>query len=347
MRVLIIEDSPSIQAKLQQMIKQTGADVVGAALSAEEGLEIATRLKPDVITLDIELPGKSGLEILPLLKKACDASVIMLSALTNQGAEATLKALERGAFDYIPKNNLTKGLFTGEMLAERLEHAYQFVLSKRRGDHLNAKPKLASSAAPFIAPKILVLGVSTGGPAALQQLFATLPILPIPIVIVQHMPVQFIVSLAQRISEQTKHDASVLTQNQNLLPGKVYFAPGNKHTTIGRQFSRLFCTLSDEPKNLIHKPSVDVLFQTAAEVMGKELLAVVLTGMGKDGAEGAKTIRRRGGFVVAESQSSCIVYGMPKVLIENHIANFEFPLEDMSAAICRMVTGATLLKKSA
>lgn len=347
MKVLIIEDSPSIQTKLHQMITQTGAHVVGAALSAEEGLELAAKLKPDVITLDIELPGKSGLEILPQLKKTCDAAVIMLSALTNQGAEATLKALERGAFDYIPKNNLTKGLFTGQMLSERLAHAHQFVLNKRQGGTPSNKPKLAPNSAPFTSPKILVLGVSTGGPAALQQLFSALPILPIPIVIVQHMPVQFIVSLAQRICEQTKHDTSVLTQNQNLLPGKVYFAPGNKHTTIGRQFSRLFCTLSDEPQSLIHKPSVDVLFQTAAEVMGKDLLAVVLTGMGKDGAEGAKTIRRRGGFVVAESQSSCIVYGMPKALIENNIANFEFALEDMAAAIFKMTTGVVLLKKSA
>lgn len=336
--VLIVDDSPSVCAMLSQMMGSAGFNVVGIAKSAEEGLELAAKLKPDVITLDIEMPGKSGLQALPQIQKVCDAAIIMCSTLTNQAASATLQSLEKGAFDYIPKTEIGSS-FTLDMLKERVNNAYTYVTSKRKGE-TNYKPSVVSIASlPYQAPKAIVLGVSTGGPAALHKLFNALPVMPIPIVVVQHMPAAFVASLAERIAQQTKHKATVAKEDYTLNAGEICFAPGDLHVLFKKMGSRLYCGLSEEPKNILHKPSADVLFQSAAEVMGKELLAVILTGMGRDGADGAKTVRSRGGMVLAESKSSCVVYGMPRAAIEARTANFEFDLQDMAAAITKIVTG--------
>lgn len=339
-RVLIIDDSQSFVAMLCNMMGSIGVEVVGNAKTADEGLELAKTLKPDVITLDIEMPGKTGLQVLPQILKVCDAAVIMCSMLTNLGASSTLNSLEKGAFDYMPKGEFNKS-FTSEMLKERIFNAYAFVQSKRKGETAY-KPTPSLASLPILYPKAVVIGVSTGGPAALQKLFTSLPVLPVPIILVQHMPAAFITSLAQRISEQTKHNAFVASAGHVLAPGEVCFAPGNMHVLLKRTGTQVICELSEQPSNILHKPSVDVLFQSAAEVFGKELLAVVLTGMGKDGAEGGKTVKQRGGTVIAESQASCIVYGMPKYVIEQRTATYEFNLKDMPAAISRLVNGKYL-----
>ncbi len=336
--VLIIDDSPTVVSMLSNMLRDIGANVIGSAKSADEGLELAEKLKPDVITLDIEMPGKTGLQILPQLQKVSDAAIIMCSSLTNRAASATLQSLEKGAFDYISKIEINK-TFTKEMLKERIANAHAYVINKRKGELIPSKPTPSIQSLPILNSRLLVIGVSTGGPAALQKLFSTLPNLNIPIVIVQHMPAAFVDSLAERITAQTQYKTCVATHGHILKPGEICFAPGNMHVQLKKQFTQIICELSDEPNNILHKPSVDVLFQTAAEVVGKELLAVVLTGMGRDGSEGAKTVRQRGGVVIAENQSSCVVYGMPKCVIEARTANYEFPIKDMAAAITRLVTG--------
>lgn len=335
--VLIVDDSPSVCAMLSQMMGSAGFNVVGIGKSAEEGLELAAKLKPDVITLDIEMPGKTGLQALPLMQKACDAAIIMCSTLTNQAASATLQSLEKGAFDYIPKTEIGK-TFTLDMLKERVNNAFTFVTGKRKGES-NYKPSVPIASLPHQPLKAIVIGVSTGGPAALHKLFSALPVMPVPIVVVQHMPAAFVASLAERIAQQTKHKTSVAKEDYTLNAGEICFAPGDLHVLFKKMGSRLYCGLSEEPKNILHKPSADVLFQSAAEVMGKDLLAIILTGMGRDGADGAKTVRLRGGMVLAESKSSCVVYGMPKAAIEARTANFEFDLQDMAAAITKIVTG--------
>ncbi|WP_186644861.1 chemotaxis-specific protein-glutamate methyltransferase CheB [Fluviispira vulneris] len=343
--VLIIDDSTTVCAMLTQMLTTAGFTVVGVGKNADEGLQLAGKLKPDVITLDIEMPGKSGLQILPQLQKVCDAAVIMCSTLTNQAASATLQSLEKGAFDYIPKTEIGKS-FTPDMLKERVNNAYVYVIGKRKGEVAQYKPTVPVTSLPFMAPKAIVIGVSTGGPAALHKLFTMLPVMPVPIVVVQHMPAAFVASLAERIAQQSKHKTSVAKDDHTFVPGEVCFAPGDKHVVFKKIQNRLYCDLSEEPKNILHKPSADVLFQTAAEVMGKDLLAVVLTGMGRDGADGSKTVRLRGGMVLAESKSSCVVYGMPKSVIDAKTANFEFDLQDMAAAITKIVTGKILPPQS-
>ena len=335
--VLIIDDSPSVCAMLSQMLTSAGFNVVGVGKSADEGLNLAAQLKPDVITLDIEMPGKTGIQVLPQMQKACDAAIIMCSTLTNQAAKATLQSLEKGAFDYIPKTEIGKS-FTLDMLKDRINNAYAYVTSKRKGEN-NYKASVPITSLPCQSPKAVVIGVSTGGPAALHKLFAALPVLPVPIVVVQHMPAAFVASLAERIAQQSKHKTCVAKEDYTLVPGEICFAPGDLHVLFKKMGARLYVGLSEEPKNILHKPSADVLFQSAAEVMGKELLAVILTGMGRDGADGAKTVRSRGGMVLAESKSSCVVYGMPRVAIEARTANFEFDLQDMAAAITKIVTG--------
>ncbi|WP_338634945.1 chemotaxis-specific protein-glutamate methyltransferase CheB [Spirobacillus cienkowskii] len=335
--VLIVDDSPTVCAMLSQMIKAAGFNVVGIGKSAEEGLDLAAKLKPDVITLDIEMPGKSGLQALPLMQKACDAAIIMCSTLTNQAASATLQSLEKGAFDYIPKTEIGKS-FTPDMLKERISSAYTYVTNKRKGDTAY-KPSVPVTSLPHQNLKAIVIGVSTGGPAALHKLFQALPVMPVPIIVVQHMPAAFVASLAERIAQQSKHKTCVGKEDYTLNPGEICFAPGDTHLLVKKMGSRLYCGLSEEPKNILHRPSADVLFQSAAEVLGKELLAVILTGMGRDGADGGKTVRLRGGMVLAESKSSCVVYGMPKAAIEARTANFEFDLQDMAAAIAKIATG--------
>ena len=239
-KVLIIDDSASIIAMLTKMLTEAGANVIASAKSADEGLDLAQKLKPDIITLDIEMPGKTGLQVLPQLQKVSDAAIIMCSTLTNHAASATLQSLEKGAFDYIPKNEFNK-TFTSDMLRDRIASAHTYVLNKRKGDTL-VKPTPSISSLPILYSRLLVIGVSTGGPAALQKLFSALPPLTIPTVIVQHMPAAFVTSLAERIATQTKHKTSVATHGHVLTSGEVCFAPGDKHVLLKKQGSQIiFC----------------------------------------------------------------------------------------------------------
>jgi len=259
--VLIVDDSPSVCAMLSQIMATVGFNVVGVGKSAEEGIELAKTLKPDVITLDIEMPGKSGLQALPLFQKACDAAIVMCSTLTNQAAQATLQSLEKGAFDYIPKTEIGK-TFTNDMLKERIQSAYNYVISKRKGEIPPYKQGVPIASLPCLAPKAVVIGISTGGPAALHKLFQAMPSLPVPIVVVQHMPAAFVASLAERISQQTKHKAVVAKEDHTLVPGEICFAPGDLHVLVKKMGTRLYCNLSEEPRNILHKPSADVFTVT-------------------------------------------------------------------------------------
>jgi two-component system chemotaxis response regulator CheB len=347
MKILVVDDSPSVVGMLTSFFLRVPAvESVITARNAEEAIEKALATKPDIITLDIEMPGKSGLQVLPVLQKISDAAIIMCSTSTEHAALNTLLALEKGAFDYIPKSELGKS-FSLQMLRERLEQAMAFVTSKRMGlpAHQSFSP-VSPHKLPFLNIRCVVLGVSTGGPAALQYLFSHLPVLPVPVLVVQHMPRLFLEPLAKRIRESTRHNVKIATNGENLLPGEVRFAPSEKHVKIRRQLGRIFCELAEEPRNVLYKPSVDVLYQTAAEALGSELLAVTLTGMGKDGHEGAKTVRLRGGTVFAESASSCVVYGMPKAVIESRLASYEFALKDMPSAIAKVVMGRVVATAS-
>jgi len=338
MNILLVDDSTAILTLLERLVKVIPGIHIFKAHNAEEALSLLKEQKIDVITLDIEMPGKNGLETLPYIQKLSDAAILMCSNLTEQGASATFLALEKGAFDYIAKTKITTSY--QDILKERILLAYDWVQKKRLGVQESQKDLLPISKLPHLSHlKLLVIGASTGGPAALQLLLERTPVLPLPLVLVQHMPKAFVKPLVERLQSCTSWKVQVAEHGQNLHPGTVYVAPGDLHLAVRRQMTRIFVEMQEEPLQTLHKPSVNVLFQTAAEVLGKDALGVILTGMGTDGKEGSMTLRHRGGHLLAESASSCAVYGMPRAVIEARLANWQYPLQEIPDALSKLVLG--------
>ncbi|MBX9703437.1 MAG: chemotaxis-specific protein-glutamate methyltransferase CheB [Silvanigrellaceae bacterium] len=339
---LIVDDSPTMRAMLSNLIYSMGGKVIGAAKTGEEAIEMAAKIRPDIITLDIEMPGKNGLQILPQLQKVSDAVIIMCSHFTSQAAPITLECLEKGAMDYILKAEIGKKL-TAEIFKEQMQNAYIYLQNKRIPfTHQTVSTKYFNELKLLPLPKMIAIGISTGGPSALQNLFSELPTMPVPIVIIQHMSAAYLPAFAERLSQSTKHKVLIAQNHAPLLPGEVYLAPGGSHLLIQKHEQeegahQLFFHLSEEPKSAHYCPSVDVLFQSAAETLRHELLAILMTGMGRDGVEGAKTVRARGGVVFAQNESSCVVYGMPKAVIDLRLAHYEFSLQEIPLALSKFV----------
>ncbi|MGC2256725.1 MAG: chemotaxis response regulator protein-glutamate methylesterase [Candidatus Sulfotelmatobacter sp.] len=336
-RVLIVDDSAFMRTAISRMIaSDPNISIVGTAASGMEALEKIPTLNPDVITLDVQMPGLDGLETLSRIMAEFPRPVIMVSSLTLKDAETTFSALAAGAFDYVPKELSSASLNILHLQNDLIAKIKAAAASGLRRAAVIAPRKLARAAsnpmrdASLSAPAIVAIGVSTGGPKALQEILPLLPAdLPLPILIVQHMPAGFTEPFARRLDSLCAVAVCEAKHGRVIQPGVVYIAPAGTHLTVDRGSSRTTLCLSNKPENQLHTPSVDVLMHSVASAFRSLAMGIIMTGMGLDGAQGMKAIHGEGGFTVGQDEPSCTVYGMPRACAELGILDRVVPLAEI------------------
>jgi two-component system chemotaxis response regulator CheB len=343
-RVLVADDSAFMRTALTRMIESDPAlHVSGTAQTGLEALEKITSLNPDVVTLDVEMPGLNGIETLKRIMRDSPRPVIMVSSLTQEGAETTLEALSLGAFDCLPKQHSYVSLDIIKIRDDLILKVKAAAESGRRRNATRiARPVTASGPAkihPHTAhhspPSLVALGTSTGGPKALQEILPLLPSdLAVGVVIVQHMPKGFTGPFARRLNNLCKVKVSEALHDELIEPGHVYIAPAGQHMTFARKTaSKVAIRLSYSPEGTLHRPSVDVMMLSAADVFRGLCMGVIMTGMGADGVEGMRAINREGGLTVGQDEASCTVYGMPRSCAENGVLERVVPLPQIPEQI--------------
>jgi two-component system chemotaxis response regulator CheB len=339
-RVLIVDDSRFVRQAVARMLNSApDIEVVGQAADGRQGIEKARELRPDVVTLDVQMPHMGGLETLERLMAEAPVPVLLLSSLTSEGADVTLRGLELGALDFVDKST-AKGNMNLLSLAEELRAKVRALAGSPRRRQL-AEPHVASHGrAPTDSTGALVvaIGTSTGGPTALQNVIPRLPKdLAAAVLVVQHIPVGFTRYLADRLAQRSALPVTEAKDRETVAPGRVLIAPAGLHMKLVRRGDAVEVQLDEEPRSSLHRPSADVLMASVAEVYGPRSVGVILTGMGTDGAEGLGAIRKAGGRTIAENEETSVIYGMPKAAIEAGVVDQAMPLHEIADAILAAV----------
>jgi two-component system chemotaxis response regulator CheB len=349
--VVVVDDSAFMRKSLSLMLESSEEiKVVATARDGEEGYNLDKKFRPDIVTLDIEMPKMDGLTALKKIMADCPTAVIMISSISTEGAEATLKAMEYGAVDFIPKDlsyvnvDIIK---KKEELIRKVKEIVRQRLFQDRIRKLQITNKTAGTASTpsrnFSLPKInyqaVALGISTGGPMSLQKV---LPILSdkirIPIFIVQHMPPKFTKSLAERLNGLSAILVKEAEHDEIVKSGVAYIAPGGFHMGVKKNGSGFAAiSISEQPATTLHRPSVDVMINSVLNIYGKSTLGVIMTGMGKDGLEGISKLKSLGGYSIAQNEETCVVYGMPRSVVEAGFADAILPLEEIAPAINKVL----------
>ncbi len=337
-RLLVVDDSALIRSLLSEIVKQApDIELVGVAQDAYVAKDMVMKLKPDVITLDIEMPKVDGITFLDRLMKARPTPVVMISTLTEKGADATIRSLELGAIDFIAKPKLDVARSMAAYEQEIIEKIRVAASSKPKARSVSSSRSKALPISYSGTEIIVGIGASTGGTEAIRQVLENLsPAFPAT-VITQHMPPNFTKSFATRLDGICQMNVKEAIDGERLLPGTAYIAPGDKHLQIVRHGADYRTKLNDGPLVSGHKPSVDVMFQSLAESVGKNTVATILTGMGKDGAKGLLSLFKTGAITMAQEEKSCVVYGMPKVAYEVGATKHLIELDKMSLALNKAV----------
>lgn len=341
--VVVVDDSAFMRKAISTMLqKDPGIRVVATARDGEEGLKIIRKHNPDVVTLDIEMPKMDGLTALRHIMMEMPRPVLMVSSLTTEGAEATLKAMDLGAVDFIPKQ-LSKVSLDIVKIERDLISKVKTVAKRRmrpvprmRGTSAAQRRPAVPIKTPVGRPKrdVVVIGVSTGGPPAVQKILSSLPKdFPAGILIAQHMPKAFTGPFANRLNGVSKLKVKEAETGDRLMPGHAFVAPGGSHLIIDQKVSRIDLIVTPEPKEALYKPSANVLVSSVAQSLGRRTLGVILTGMGNDGRDGIRELKGKGGRAIAQSDSSCVVYGMPKAIVDDGLADEVVDIDDMATAI--------------
>jgi two-component system chemotaxis response regulator CheB len=365
-RVLIVDDSALMRRLLSDLLSSSpDIEIVGTARDGREAVLQAIRLKPDVITLDVEMPEVSGLEALPALLAVHEAPIVMVSALTQEGADVTLQALELGAVDFMAKperNQLAEIRASRDLLVSKVLAAAQSrVRRPRRNSRISTTsltttypptsrtvsssiPRTSGSSATSTGATLavanslcFVIGISTGGPQALSQVLPQLvPPVP-PILIVQHMPAQFTGIFAERLNRYSSLAVKHAEDGDSVLPDRILIAPGGRHMALVGHPPRVRIALLDEPPVSGHRPSIDVLFQSAAQVYQSSTIGLLMTGMGRDGVEGCKSILASRGFTLGQDEATSVVYGMNKAAFLEGAVKAQFALDELPSVIQNIV----------
>ncbi len=351
-RVLIVDDSVVVRRLITHALKDDDElEVVGSASTAASALQKIQLLKPDLLTLDINMPGMSGLELLPILRERHpDIRAVMVSTLTAHGASSTLNALTLGASDYVSKPSgdasLAPALATLQAeLVPKIKQLFRFPSETRSSSLMEPSAPAVTTAPPArvssstqrrIEHQVLAVGVSTGGPTALATFLAGFPSdFPLPIVIVQHMPPVFTRLLADRLRALTGFNVVEATAGMVLEPAKAIVAPGDYHMRVRRAGTQVNVTLDQEPQECSCRPSVDVLFRSVRQVFGATAIGTVLTGMGQDGLRGAEELKRGGAYMIVQDEASSVVWGMPGAVAQAGFADEVLDLSLIPTAIMK------------
>lgn len=352
-RVLVVDDSAFFRKRIMEILKADAeVEVVGGAANGREAVDMVARLKPDVVTMDIEMPVMDGISAVREIMGKSPTPVLMFSSLTHEGARATLDALDAGAMDFLPKK-------FEDIASNREEAIAQFrqrvrLLGRRRGAAV-ARPALkvagAGGAAGFAAAsaparqasrpaprlsdyQLLIIGSSTGGPVALQKILARLPEnFPLPVVVVQHMPATFTSTFAQRLNDLCRISVKEAEDGDELRAGCAYIAPGGRQLIIQKNVGRARTVVRDSDPGMFYKPCVDLAFESVAAAYRSDVLAIVLTGMGADGCEGARKLKRNGAAIWAQDEASCVVYGMPAAIVNAGLADHVLSVDDIARVL--------------
>ncbi len=356
-KVLVVDDSAFMRQSISFLLKEEPEiEVVGTAKNGKEAVEKVKQLNPDVVTLDVEMPVMNGLEALEIIMKEAPTSVIMFSSLTSEGAEATLKALELGAVDFLAKDNATTHSTLEKIRNELISKIKNFANKRsitQRLASIRRRPggftKTTTQAAPVSSGdkekevlsknfKAIAIGISTGGPLTLNKVIPFIPAeIKLPIFIVQHMPPNFTASLAKRLNSASKVEVKEAEDGEEIRGGVVYVAKGGIHMNfVKHSTGKVTIRLNPQPANSLHKPSVDEMVSSAVDAYGNDLLGIIMTGMGKDGLEGIKKLKAKRGYAVAQDKESCVVYGMPKAIVDAGLADVIAPIEKITEIITKV-----------
>jgi two-component system chemotaxis response regulator CheB len=353
---VIVDDSAFMRKALAMMLESDPhIKVVATARDGLEGIERIREHKPDIVTMDIEMPRMDGLTALGVIMKEFPTPVLMVSSLTTDSAKATLDALNLGAIDFIPKELSYVSVDIVKIKEDLIAKVKSIALSRSLSLRLQRIRRAASSmqtTVPHVTPRVtttvaarkdlcaVVLAVSTGGPFALLNILPKLAgDFPLGIAVVQHMPPKFTQSLAERIDSMSEVHVKEAEDGEPMEPGKVLIAPGGQHLTLVPNGSAPRARVSLEPSGTLYRPCADVMMRSAVKAAHGPLLGVIMTGMGKDGLEGARAVKQGGGVVVAQHEESCVVYGMPKAVVDDGLADYIPSLDEIPGVLTKLVGG--------
>lgn len=350
-RVLVVDDSSFMRRAIGSMLEEEpDIQVIGYAKDGEDAIRQIQDLKPDIVTMDIEMPKMDGISALRVIMKKFPLPVIMLSSLTEDGAKSTLEALDIGAADYIPKNlsNISLNILKikDDLLAKiraitskKLPLRRDKIAGTAADKHGPGEQKFKSRLSKDRDIHIVAIGSSTGGPRALQEILPKIPKdFPVPIILVQHMPKSFTGQFASRLSSISRINVMEAAGGEIIKPGVAYLSPGDKHLSIKKTSGgQKQISLSTEPADLINRPSVSVMMESVAKEYPGSALGVILTGMGSDGLSGMKKIKESGGVTIAQDEATCIVYGMPKAVVDAGLADDIVPIYKIADEIISLV----------
>lgn len=349
--ILIVDDSALYRQALRNTLQTLSeVTIVGVAKNGREALEKIEQHDPDLLTLDVQMPDMDGIAVLREIKKRhLRPKAIMVSSFTREGAQITTDALLEGAFDFILKPSGGNPEDNRQRLKEELQskieafHHHsrrrQRLSSRQAPNRIGGAPKEEEQIPqPQSQCQVVLIGISTGGPAALKAVLPKLPVdFPVPVLIVQHMSAQFTTSLARRLDELCELRVVEATDGMEVTAGTIYLAPGGHHLGVERRDLMIRAKLSDDPPENNCRPAVDFLFRSAANVWQGNTLGIIMTGMGRDGAKGCAELKAQGGYVFAQEEEGCVVFGMPKAVIEEGFADRQLPLGKIAPAIVRHV----------
>jgi two-component system chemotaxis response regulator CheB len=355
-KVVVVDDSALVRGLLSEIInRQNDMQCVGVAADPLQAREVIRAANPDVITLDVEMPRMDGIDFLSRLMRLRPTPVVMVSTLTERGAEVTMRALELGAVDFVakPKIGVVDGLKRlSDDITDKIRVAAHAQVHRLGG--IAATPQSAVPATPGASPsplgrlsteKLIFIGASTGGTEATRAVLTELPADMPGILITQHMPAGFTTSYAKRLDSLSRIRVKEAVDGERVLPGHAYLAPGGLHLSVERSGANYIARVRDGEAVNRHKPSVEVLFESAARVVGQNALGVMLTGMGADGAQAMRTMLDAGSYNICQDEASCVVFGMPREAIARGAAHEVLPLSRIAAALIarlKSTAGATI-----
>ncbi len=342
-RVLIVDDSAFMRRVVREMLESDPAiEVIGAAKDGREGVEMVLEYSPDVVTMDIEMPRMNGLEAIEVIMERSPRPILVLSSITTEGAKVTLDALDKGAADYVTKT-ISRSVI--DIIKVKTELVEKVKAVARRGRML-VRPRIVKHS-PVHIPRptsgsrkadIVVIGASTGGPKALQEILPRIPGgMTTTFVVAVHMPMAFTKAFAERMDALCALKVKEAEGGEALKSGHIFITPGGMQTRIRRRSAGVFgVEISDEPKDVLYKPCIDITMTSAAEAFLSRTVGVILTGMGRDGMNGMRVIKQKGGTTIAQSEDTCTVYGMPKAVVDAALADKVVSLDEMAEEIVKV-----------